>query len=368
MTASAIPLFKVFMPENITTSLEKTLYSGYLTEGPRAAEFTEKVSEFIENPLTITMNSCTMALHIAYRLAGVTHGSEVISTALTSIASNVPILSLGAKPVWADVEKETGMVDPDSIEELVTEKTKAILVLHKEGDLAKLNEINSIAKKYNLKVIEDAAHAFGASYKGAKVGNTSDYACFSFQAIKQITCADGGALSFKNEDDYWRARKMKWFGFDKAKRGPGNPWLQDVPEWGYKGDLNDVLATIGIEQMKHAKSVISKYHRNGKLYENTLANVPGLLNIRRESDCYSTYWGYTILVENREGLVTRLQEEGVQSMQIHPRNDRWSMFESSKRELPGVDYFDDRELSIPCGWWVTEEDVHKISDIIKKGW
>jgi len=368
MASKKIPLFKVHMPENIMAKLEKTLFSGYLTEGPRAAEFTEKVSEFIENPLTITMNSCTMALNIAYRLADVSQGSEVITTALTSIASNVPILSLGAKPVWADVEKDTGMVDPSSLEQLISEKTKAILVLHKEGDLAKLNEIKAIAQKYNLKVIEDAAHAFGASYKGTKVGNTSDYACFSFQAIKQITCADGGALSFNNEDDYWRARKMKWFGFDKAKRGPGNPWLNDVPEWGYKGDLNDVLATIGIEQMKHAQSVISKYHDNGELYKKTLAKTPGVINISRESDCYPTYWAYTILVDNREGLINKLQEEGIQSMHIHPRNDRWSMFEASRRELPGVDYFDKRELSIPCGWWVSDEDVFRISDIINKGW
>jgi len=363
-----IPLFKVYMPEGILKPLEETLYSGYLTEGSKAAEFTQMVADFINNPFTATMNSCTMALNIAYRLSGVGFGDEVISTPLTSVASNVPIVALGAKPVWADVERETGMVDPNSIEKLITDKTKAILVLHKEGDLAKLNEISRIAVKYNLKVIEDAAHAFGATYKGSKVGTISDFTCFSFQAIKQITCADGGALSFKNEEDYWKARKLKWFGVDKANKGSGNPWLKDVPDWGYKGDLNDVLATIGIEQMKHVDEIVSKFHVNGELYRNTLSNIPGLDNIKRESDCYSTYWAYTVLVENREGLVKKLKEEGIDAMQIHPRNDIWSMFESSKRDLPGVDYFDKRELSIPSGWWVTEEDIYKISEIIKKGW
>lgn len=363
-----IPLFKVFMPENVIEPLKETLYSGYISEGSKAANFTLKIGEFIENPLTVTMNSCTMALNIAFRLSGVGFGDEVISTPLTSVASNVPILSLGAKPVWADVEKETGMVDPDSLEKLITENTKAILVLHKEGDLAKLNEILAIAQKHNLKVIEDAAHAFGASYKGLKVGNIGDFTCFSFQAIKQITCADGGALSCKKEEDYWRSRKMKWFGVDKANKGSGNPWLKDVPEWGYKGDLNEILATIGIEQMKHAEKIISAYHQNGKLYEQTLKSVPGVTNIKREDNCYSTYWAYTILVENRNELVRKLKEEGVDSMQIHPRNDIWSMFKSSKRDLPGVDYFNERELSIPSGWWVTADDVHRISEIIKKGW
>jgi dTDP-4-amino-4,6-dideoxygalactose transaminase len=363
-----IPLFKVFMPDNVLEPLKETLYSGYLTEGSRAAEFTKKVAEFIDNPYTLTVNSCTMALNIAYRLSGVGVGDEVISTALTSVASNVPILSLGAKPVWADVEKDTGMIDPNSIEALITPKTKAILVLHKEGDLAKMDEILEIAARHNIKVIEDGAHAFGAAYKGKKVGNVGDFACFSFQAIKQITCADGGALSCKNEEDYWKARQLKWFGVDKANKGEGNPWLKDVPDWGYKGDLNDVLATIGIEQMKHADEVVSKYHENGKLFEELLKDVPGVENINRVNDCYPTFWAYTIMVENRDGLIKKLKEEGIDSMQIHPRNDKWSMFAESKRELPGVDHFDARELSIPCGWWVTKEDVYRISDIIKKGW
>jgi len=309
-----------------------------------------------------------MALNIAYRLSGVEYGTEVISTPLTSVASNVPILSLGAKPVWADVEKETGMVDPKTIEALITEKTKAILVLHKEGDLAKMNEIIAIAEKYNIKVIEDGAHAFGAKYLGKKIGNIGNFTCFSFQAIKQITCADGGALSCNNEEDYYSARKLKWFGVDKANKGEGNPWLNDVPNWGYKGDLNDVLATIGIEQMKHVDTIISKFHKNGELYKKLLSNIPGITNIKRESNCYPTYWAYTMLVENRNGLIKKLNEEGVDAMQIHPRNDIWSMFKQSKRDLPGVDYFDKREVSIPSGWWVTKEDVYRIVEIINKGW
>lgn len=363
-----IPLFKVFMPESILGSLKETLFSGYISEGPKAAVFTKKVAEFVGNPFTITMNSGTMALNIAYRLCGVGVGDEVITTPLTSIATNVPILSLNARPVWADVEKKTGMIDPDSVESLITEKTKAICVLHKEGDLAKLNEIQTIADKYHIKVIEDAAHAFGASYKGRKIGNTADYSCFSFQAIKQITCADGGALSCKNEEDYWKARKMKWFGVDKANKGEGNPWINDVILWGYKGDLNDVLATIGIEQMKHVNQIIEKYHNNGKLYESYLENIPGITNIKRQDNCYSTYWAYTFLVEDRDSLIKKLKEENIHSMQIHPRNDIWSMFQASKKELPGVDFFDKRELSIPSGWWVEEEDIFNISEIIKKGW
>ena len=251
-----IPLFKVFMPESVIPALQKTLFSGYITEGPKAKEFEILVSKYIENEKCMVVNSCTMALNIAYRLAGVGVGDEVITTPLTSIASNIPILSLGAIPVWVDVDPETGMIDPNDIEHLITEKTKAILVLHKEGDPARLDEIISIAKKYNIKVIEDAAHAFGAEYKGRKIGNHGDFVCFSFQAIKHMTTGDGGVLVCKDAEDYNRARKMKWFGVDKANKGPGNPWYNDVSELGYKGDLNDILATIGIEQMKYVQEII----------------------------------------------------------------------------------------------------------------
>lgn len=363
-----VPLFKVFMPRNILGPLEKTLYSGYLSEGKKALEFEGEIQAFLSNPRTLVMSSCTMALTIAYRLAGVEAGSEVISTPLTSIASNVPILALGGKIVWADVERNTGMLDPLSVRDHITSKTKAILVLHKEGDLAKLDEINMIAKKYGIKVIEDSAHAFGAKYKGKKVGNTSDFACFSFQAIKHISCADGGALACKDPNDYERAKRLKWFGADKHAVREGSPWDCDIKEWGYKGDLNDVLATIGLEQMKHVRDIIQKCNANGKLYQTLLQNIPGVRNLDRIDDCFPTFWGYTLLTEDRQGLIDKLKSHRIDAMQIHPRNDKWSALGNSEQELPNVDYFNNHELSLPSGWWVSEEDIHRISNIIKEGW
>ncbi len=364
----SIPLFKIFMPESTVDSLKETIMSGYLAEGDKSKEFTSLVQNFIGNPFLTTVNSCTMALNIAYRLSGVVDGSEVITTPLTSIASNVPVISLGGKVVWADVEKDTGMIDPNLIEGLVTERTKAVLVLHKDGDLAKINEITEICKKYRIKVIEDSAHAFGAKYKGVKIGNTADYSCFSFQAIKHITCADGGALSCANEADYKIAKKLKWFGSDKTTKGDSNPWLKDIDVLGYKGDLNNVMATIGISQMEYVDEIISKYNKNGNYYNKLLSDIPGLNILTRIEDCYSVYWAYTVLVEERDALIRKLNEKGILSMQIHPRNDKWTIFKDSKKELPGVDYFNERELSLPCGWWVDKSDIEWISSIIKEGW
>ena len=362
-----IPLFKVFMPKGAEQAVIKTLRSGYLAEGARVKEFRNLVADFIGNPYVVPVSSCTMALHIAYRLAGVGPGDEVISTLLTCIATNTPLLELGAKIVWADCEPKTGMVDPKKLEALITKKTKAIVVLHKDGDLARMDEILAVAKKHNIKVVEDAAHTFGAKYKDRMIGTVGDYTCFSFQAIKHITTGDGGVIACKNEKDYNLAKKIKWLGLDKDTIVPGsNPWLNDISTLGYKGNMNDLSATLGIAGMKHIKDIVKKFNRNGNLYNKLLSEVPGIELVDRESGNMPIYWTYVILTEKRDKLMTALKSAGVASMIVHPRNDNYSIFAKSKRKLPGVDYYSSRELSLPCGWWVEKEDIKNIVDIIKK--
>ena len=363
------PLFKVFMADSVEAAVTKTLYSGYVAEGENVARLTQAVSEFIGNPRTVLVNSCTSALTLAYRLAGVGPGTEVISTPLTCVASNTPILDLGGRPVWADSDPATGMMDPDDIEPLITERTKAICVLHKEGDPARLDEILALAAKHKIKVVEDSAHAFGSEYKGVKIGNHGDYACFSFQAIKHLTTGDGGALACKSEEDFARAKRLKWFGVDRGRKDVKDPWLQDVEEWGYKFNLNDIAAAVGLENIKHTRRLNALFHRNGLLYTELLKKVPGVRLIKRDlENDYSIFWAYCIVVENRASLIDKLAREGVASGQIHPRNDVYSMFAASKRRLPSLDVFAEREMSLPCGWWVEEDEVGRICDIIRRGW
>lgn len=362
------PLFKVFMPESVVEAVRETLFSGYIAEGDRVALLTKMVSEYIGNNRTVLVNSGTSALTLAFRLAGVRPGVEVISTPLTCVASNVPILDLGGVPVWGDVDPETGMLDPDGIETLINEKTKAICILHKEGDPARLDEILAIAKKHDLKVIEDCAHSFGSRYKEVKIGNHGDFCCFSFQAIKHMTTGDGGALTCKNETDFQRAKRLKWFGVDHDKQDGGKAWLRDIPEWGYKMNMNDISASIGIECIKHIDEINTAFNKNGTRYSELLKDVPGVSLIRRDPKDYSIFWAYCLIAENREGLVEKLAGEGIAAGQIHPRNDIYSMFDMAKRNLPNTDYFSAREICVPCGWWVDEEEVERICSIIRGGW
>lgn len=355
------------MPNDADEEVLKTLHSGYLSEGEKVKQFRQSVRDYIGNEFVVPMNSCTTALTISYVLAGVKPGDEVITTPVTCIATNTPILNLEANIVWADCEPKTGMVDPACLEPLITQKTKAIAILHKDGDLAKMDEITAIAKKHNIKVIEDAAHAFGAKYKNTMIGNIGDYTCFSLQAIKHITTGDGGILACKNEEDYALAKKLKWLGVDKEILPAGrNTWLNDITVVGYKGNMNDLAATIGLVQMKYIDDILARYNKNGALYNSLLKGIPGVELIERGEGNFPTYWTYALLVENRGKIVAALQAEGVASGVVHPRNDNYSIFSRFKRPLPGVDYFSARELSLPCGWWVEEEDIHNIVEIIKK--
>lgn len=355
------------MPKEAKGAVLKTLQSGYLAEGPKVKEFALAVSKFISNPYVVLVSSGTMALTLAYEAAGIKRGDEVISTPLTCIATNTPLLQLGAKIVWADCEPKTGMIDPTKLESLITKKTKAIVVLHKDGDLAKMDEILKIAREHNLQVIEDAAHTFGAKYKGKMVGNLGDYTCFSFQAIKHLTTADGGAVAVKNENDYKKLKKFKWFGLDKEEpHQHKNIWMDDINIVGYKGNMNDLSATIGLIQIKKTKKIVEKFYKNGELYNKLLKGVKGVELIERDPKNHPSYWVYTLLLENRDRVMEALEKEGIASSIVHPRNDVYSIFKKFKRKLPGVDYYAAHELSIPCGWWVSKTDIQRIINVIKR--
>jgi dTDP-4-amino-4,6-dideoxygalactose transaminase len=361
-----IPLFKVFMPPEAQAMMADTLASGFIAEGSKVKLFASEIARFIGNPRVVPVNSCTTALTIAFKLAGVGPDTEVISTPLTCVAGNEPIRMLGGRPIWADVDRSTGMLTAENIEPLITPKTRAIYILHKEGAPAEVENIYALARAYGLRVVEDAAHAFGAKRRDERIGAIGDLVCFSFQAIKHITTGDGGALLCRNEEDYQRAKKAKWFGIDRDAREGRDVWREDITDWGFKGNMNDIAGTLGLAQIKHIDWILDCFHRNGRRYDDMLKDAPGIQTLRRDPLDYQTYWGYTVLVENRGAVLAALAEAGIAASQIHVRNDHYSMFGAERRDLPNTDWFDAREMSIPCGWWVGQEDQELIVDVLKK--
>lgn len=357
-----ISLFKPFMSAHCSSELSNIFEKGCLTEGEYSDNFESKVSEYIGNKNTSLTNSGTSALHLAGILSGIEKGDEVITTAMTCMATNEPFYNMGAKLVFADIDITTGNICPESIRSKITDKTKAIVVVHWAGQPVEIDEINNIAKQFNLKVIEDAAHAFGSLYKGKRIGSHSDFVCFSFQAIKHLTCGDGGALACKNEKDAERARKIRWFGLDRKYKGKSR-WDQDIVESGYKYHMNNINAAIGLQNIKNIDFIIEGHIRNRTYYDKHITN-PKITKMRKPDHTVSSSWIYSILTEDRENLKCYLADNGIASDRVHVRNDQYSVFGGKDESLENLNEFDSKLLNIPVGWWISEEALHQITSCI----
>ena len=361
-----IPLVKPYMAprDEMMPALEKILYSGYIAMGEAVDNFETEFSNYIENPYVLSVNSGTAALHIALLLLNVGPGDEVISTAMTAEPTNTTIAITGAKVVWADVDVKTGLLSPQSVREKITEHTKAIMLVHYAGMVCDMDEFNKISQEYNVPIIEDTAHALGSRYNGMPVGSNSRFTCFSFQAIKHMTTVDGGAISFKDENDIAEARKLRWFGLDKKVSRLEN----NIIRAGYKYGMNNVNATIGSIQLKHLNEIIGRHIANGKYYDDALKGVDGVTLIPYYTNTEPSYWLYTIKVEDRNNFCKMMESNGITASQLHHRSDTHSVFSSSKCDLPALDEFYEHFVHIPCGWWVNDETREHIVDVIKRGW
>ena len=363
-----IPLFKTHTPQTIDKPLLETLHSGYITQGPKVEEFEGRLADFFGTPNVVSLNSGTSALTLAMRVAGIGPGDEVITTAMTCTATNLPVLSLGASLVFADVDPITGNINTESIEKLITKKTKAILFVDWGGMPADLDQIVSIARAHDLKVIEDAAHAFGAEYKGKKVGAISDFTCFSLQAIKHITTGDGGILTCKDPKDAERAKVLRWFGIDRSKNGLDSRIDQDIEEWGYKFHMNDLNATIGITQMDHVDSILQAHRNNAKYYDEKLDKY--FVRQTEGDNRRSAWWLYTLLLpdmKSRDAFKKFATDNGVMVSQVHRRNDEYSVFKPFARKgLDGLAYFADRMVCIPVHWGLTQEELDHVAGVCNK--
>ena len=348
--------------------LKATLFSGFIGEGPRVSEFEKALSDRLKAPYALTVNSGTSGLQLALRLAGVEQGDEVITTPLTCAATNWPILAQGAIPVWADVDESTANIDSKTIEALITPRTKAIMVVHWGGCPVDLDDVWAIAKRHSLKVIEDAAHAFGSTYRDRHVGTQSDFGVFSFQAIKHMTTVDGGLVVVNNESDYVRGRLLRWYGIDRQSPRTDFRCEDDIVEWGLKFHMNDVAATIGLEQLKYADHILGQHQDNAAFYDRELQNANGVTLLTHPGNRTSSFWLYTIKVRDRDNFILAMRERGIATSRVHERNDKHSVVSAYRRPLPQLDRLVQQMVCIPVGWWVTEEDRRYVVDSIRKGW
>lgn len=361
-----IPLVKTFMPakEKLIPKLTEVLYSGYIGQGEVVEQFERKLCDFLGTKQCLTVNSGSSALHIALILAGVGPGDEVISTVLTAEPTNTVISQTGASIVWADIDLKTGNLCPEDVKRKISTKTKAIVVVDYAGAPVDIKGFQAIESKYGIPIIEDAAHAFGASFDGKKLGNHFSFVAFSFQAIKHLTTVDGGLLCIKDETLHEKAKIIRWFGLDKKLTRQDN----NINIQGYKYHMNNVNACIGIIQLEDFPSRLSVYVSNGKYYDEVLNDVKDVELLRYYEGSAPSYWLYTLKVKRRDNFIKKLKEHGIEASPLHKRNDIHRIFRSSRASLPNVDKFEKEWVHIPCGPWVSESDREIITSIIKEGW
>lgn len=361
-----IPLVRPYMPprEVLMPELEKILYSGYIATGQAVDDFEVAFSQYTGTENLLSLHSGTDALHLALILAGIKPGDEVISTPMTAEPTNTSIAVVGGKVVWGDVDPRNGLLDPDSVRGLITEKTKAIVFVDYAGMVCDIDAFRQISKETGIPFIEDAAHALGSKYNGNMTGCNSPYTVFSLQAIKHLTTVDGGFLAMENELQLDRARRLRWFGLDKKRSRMEN----DITEVGYKYAMNNVNATIGLVQMKYLSDNVDRYIANGKFYDRELKGVDGVTIPFYYQGAEASYWLYTMKVERRADFIRMMEAAGITASPLHHRSDTHSIFADSRRELPGMEEWYANFVHIPCGWWVTDEDRERIVSLIKQGW
>jgi dTDP-4-amino-4,6-dideoxygalactose transaminase len=275
---------------------------------------------------------------------------------------------------WVDIDPETMNMDLDDLSRKMTEKTKIILIVHWGGypnDLDKIKEIqNKCFDLYGFKpyVIEDCAHSMGSKYKGNYLGTHGNICIYSLQAIKHITSGDGGLLFLPNENLYKRGKLSRWYGIDRETNRKDFRCEANIEEWGFKFHMNDINAGIGIENFKKINEIVPIHKENAKYYDSELLNIKGIHSLKRHDDRESSFWLYSMLVENRPNFMKYMKECRIIVSQVHERNDIHSCVKQFRTILPNLDKYIDKLVSIPVGWWITKEDREYIVDCIKKGW
>lgn len=346
------------MSPEAPAAVAKVLESGYIGQGPKVDEFERRLSEVFGGEV-LTTNSCTSALDLALHLAGVGSGDEVISTAMTCTATNGVIVNRHAKIVWADVDPLTGCIVPTDVANKFTDKTKAVIAVDWAGrDYGHIELRKSTSS--SVPIIEDAAHAFDNQQRTRL---TNEMIAWSFQAIKHLTTGDGGAL-YVPEELRERARLLRWYGLDRTK-GDSFRCQQTIHEAGYKYHMNDIAAAIGLANLPIALANIEKHRDNARWYHSALKYCQGAGRlILPPPDENSSWWLYTLLVEDRDRFITDMRELGVECSPVHARNDKHPAFRGWGAPLPGLDYFAAREVAIPVGWWLSEKDREHVAEAV----
>ena len=356
-----IPIAKPFIGDEEIKEVEAVLRSGFIAQGPKVAEFEEKFAEYIGTRHAIATSSGTTALHVALLCAGIGKGDEVITTPFSFAATANSVLYAGGKPVFVDIDPKTYNINPEKIEEAITDKTKAIMPVHLYGQPADMDQICKIAEDHDLKVIEDAAQAHGAIYHGKKVGSIGDMACFSFYPTKNITTGEGGIIT--TDDD----------AFDKdarAIRAHGESERYEHVTLGYNFRMTDIAAAIGVIQLKRLEEFNEKRIENAEYLTEHINSIKGIESPYVAQNIRHVFHQYTVRVKDgkRDELKEFLNNEGIGTGVHYPRtiyNQKLYEDLGYTADCPEAEKAAAEVLSLPVNPALSAEDFGKIVSVLQ---
>ena len=368
-----LPYFLPSIGTQEVAEVVDTLRSNWITTGPKTQKFTERVRKYIGAKHAVAVNSCTAGLHIALVASDVGPGDEVITTPFTFVATANVIVHVGATPVFCDIQKDTYNIDPAKIEGAITKRTKAIIPVHYAGHPCDMDAIMHIAKKHKLIVIEDAAHAIGAAWRGKKIGTIGDFTSFSFYATKNMTTAEGGMVTTASKTMAEKMEALALHGLSKhawKRYFAEADWRYDALFAGYKYNMTDIQASLGIHQLKKLEGFLKQRENIARAYTRAFKNVPGIIVPTEQKHIRHPWHLYPIVIDEeklsiaRDTFLDALRAEhigrSVHFLPLHLFSYYKKRLGYARGDFPRAEYVGDRILSLPLYPGMTRKDVHDV--------
>ncbi len=349
------PLYKPFMPE--TPLVNEILQSGQLAYGKHGRSFESLLSKYFESDNVLVTNTFNMSILVALTTLDIKAGDTVIVSPMACLASTQPLVSIGVKVQWADVDPNTGTLCPESVRSLMHKNPKAIIHNHYCGYVGHIDEINAIGAEFGIPVIDDGIEAFGSEYKGKRVGNVgSDVTIFSFNPVRIPNTLDGGAIIFKSAELFEKSKLIRDAGIDRSRFRDELGEISsacDITLVGHSATPMEINAYIGTQQMEHVDEHLAKQRANAEIWKQWCSSYPKAKPIDTHMS-NPNYWVFGVLAENKVEFIKEMRSKGFYASGVHINNNIYSVF-GDKTELIGVNDFYNNFVALPSGWWVEND-------------
>jgi dTDP-4-amino-4,6-dideoxygalactose transaminase len=365
-----IPIAKPYLTAEEAQAAYDTILTGWITQGPRVAEFEEKFAAYTGARYAVALSNCTTALHLSMIVSGIGEGDEVICPSMSYIATANAIKYVNARPVFAEVETSTYNLDIKDVENKITPRTKAILLVHQIGMPVDIDAFRKLADKHRLHLIEDAACAAGSAYKGKKIGSHSDLVCFSFHPRKVITTGDGGMITTGREDYYQRLKLLRQHGMsvnDRVRHESAKVIMEDHVEIGYNYRMTDIQAAVGIRQLEKLNWIVEERRKIAQKYHNALKDIPFIQLPSEKEGYFSNYQSFSVYLTEkcpleRNELMQKMLDKGIATRRGIMTAHRETAYFSERKNvyLPVSEDASDRSIILPLYIPMKSEEIDQV--------